>query len=166
VSAHSLRARALTALAFAPFGDVIDVAGRAGRIINRGTSERFDDLAQIDVLEGAGHPTVSVYRAQGQALPLRVSVLERHPLSSQSFYPLESRPFLVVVAEPAERPQAPRIHAFVSNGRQGINYRRNTWHHALIALGQTTDFLVIERSGPGDNCIEAMPDEEVIVVEE
>jgi ureidoglycolate lyase len=155
--------RALTAQAFAPFGDVIDVAGRAPRLINRGTSERYDDLTQIDVVESGGHPVLSIYRAQGQALPLSVQVLERHPLSSQSFYPLDPRPFLVIVAEAGERPRTDAIQAFLSNGRQGITYRRNTWHHALIALEQTTDFLVIERGGPQDNCIEARPDGEVVV---
>ena len=163
--ARQVRASALTVQAFAPFGDVIDITGRTGCLINRGTSERFDDLTQVDVLESGGYPVLSIFRAQAQAFPLPVRVLERHPLSSQSFYPLECRPFLIVVAEAAEPPRAPGIRAFVSNGRQGINYRRNTWHHALIALGQTTDFLVIERGGPPDNCIEAMPDGEIIVVE-
>jgi ureidoglycolate lyase len=153
----------LTAQAFAPFGDVIDITGHAGRIINRGTSERFDDLARLDLLEAGGFPTLNVYRARGQSLPLPVAVLERHPLSSQSFYPLEGRPFLVIVAEPGECLRAAGIRAFVSNGHQGINYRRDTWHHALVALAQSTDFLVIERGGPGDNCIEATPDDDVIV---
>jgi ureidoglycolate lyase len=163
VPASEIAATALTAQAFAPFGDVIDIAGRAGRIINRGTSERFDDLARLDLMQAGGHPTLNVYRAHGQSPPLPVKVLERHPLSSQSFYPLERRPFLVIVAEPAERLRAADIRAFFSNGRQGINYHRNTWHHALIALTQSTDFLVIERGGPGDNCIEVTLDDDVIV---
>jgi ureidoglycolate lyase len=164
MSGRRVEVRALTPQAFAAFGDVIDVGEQSGRTINRGTTQRYDDLTRLDVQESGGHPILSIFRAQAQQLPLTVRVLERHPLSSQSFYPLERRVFLVIVAEPVEQPRASHIHAFISNGHQGINYRRNTWHHALIALHETTDFLVIERGGPGENCIEVVPGDETIVV--
>jgi ureidoglycolate lyase len=83
-----------------------------------------------------------------------VRSLERHPLGSQCFYPLQMRPFLVIVAEEGTSALSQRIRAFVSAGSQGVNYRRNTWHHSLIALGQTSDFLVIDRGGPEENCEE------------
>jgi ureidoglycolate lyase len=81
-----------------------------------------------------------------------VRLLERHPLSSQSFYPLDAQPFLVVVAEGAGRPRAAAVRAFLCSGAQGVNYRRNTWHHGLIALGEVSRFLVVDRGGPGENC--------------
>jgi ureidoglycolate lyase len=149
-----LKAVPLTAQAFAPFGEVIEIAGHESLSINQGTSQRFDDLARIDVLEAGGRPMISIFRASPRALPFEVRLLERHPLSSQSFFPLHGRPFLIVVAEGRQRPAAQRMHAYLSSGTQGVSYRRNTWHHGLIALEQTSDFLVLDRGGPGENCEE------------
>jgi ureidoglycolate lyase len=153
----------LTAAAFAPFGDVIETAGRAPRWINHDTCERFDDLAEVDVAGEGGRPLISIFRATPRALPLPVQGLERHPLSSQAFYPLQVQPFLIVVAEDGLGPVAPRLRAFLSSGRQGVNFRRNTWHHELLALQQTSLFLVIDRGGPGENC-ELLPVEEGISI--
>lgn len=149
-----LQAVPLSVQAFAPFGDVIDTEDRAWRWINEGTSQRFDDLARIDVLEAGGRPQISIFRASPQSLPFDVRSLERHPLSSQSFYPLDGRPFLIIVAESGSAPMAQRIRAFMSSGQQGVNYHRNTWHHSLIALGETSNFLVVDRAGPEENCEE------------
>jgi ureidoglycolate lyase len=153
----------LTAAAFAPFGDVIEIEGRVSRWINHGTCERFDDLAQVDVAGEGGRPLISLFRATPRSLPLQLQSLERHPLSSQAFYPLQPQPFLIVVAEPGRGPVARRIRAYVSSGRQGVNFRRNTWHHELLALHQTSLFLVIDRGGPGENC-EQLPIEDAVSI--
>jgi len=142
----------LTAAAFAPFGDVIQIEGHASRWINNGTCERFDDLADVDVAGEGGRPLISVFRATPRSLPLQLQRLERHPLSSQAFYPLQQQPFLIVVAEDGAGPVAPRVRVYLSSGQQGVNFRRNTWHHELLALHQTSLFLVVDRGGPGENC--------------
>jgi ureidoglycolate lyase len=158
-----LKAEPLTAAAFAPFGDVIEAAGRAARLINEGTCERFDDLALVDVLADGGRPLISIFRAVARPLPFAVKALERHPLSSQAFYPLDGAPFLVVVAEPGKSVSAGTIRAFRAAGDQGVSYRRNTWHHALLAIGRTSRFLVVDRGGPGENCEEVPVDPAVVV---
>jgi ureidoglycolate lyase len=158
-----LKASPLTAQGFAAFGEVIEVAGRSAQWINQGTSQRFDDLAHVDVLAQGGRPLISIFRAAPRTLPFEVRALERHPLSSQSFFPLDRRPFLVVVAQGPQSPVAAGVQAFVSSGLQGVSYRRNTWHHALLALDQNSDFLVIDRGGPGENCEEASLDPPVLV---
>jgi ureidoglycolate lyase len=149
-----LRAVPLTPAAFAPFGDVIAADGREFRWINEGTCKRYDDLAGVDVAAAGGRPLISLFEASPRPLPFQLRSLERHPLSSQAFFPLEARPFLVVVAEQGAAPLASGIRAFWSSGTQGVNYRRNTWHHALIAIGETSRFLVVDRGGPGANCDE------------
>ena len=149
-----LRATLLTAAEFEPFGDVIETTGHMPRWINNGTCQRFDDLAQLDVIAEGGRPLISIFRAEAQSLPMQIERLERHPYSSQAFFPLEQLPFLIVVALPGLTPQARNVRAFLSSGLQGVNYRRNTWHHPLIALERSAHFLVLDRGGPGDNCEE------------
>lgn len=149
----TLRVEPLTRAAFAPFGDVIEAAAAASHYaINAGTTTRFHDLADIDTSREGGRSILSLFRAQPRELPFDVTMLERHPLGSQAFVPLSQRPYLVVVAEdPAAVPRA-----FLARDGQGVNYRPGTWHHPLLALEETSDFLVIDRAGPGNNCDEVV----------
>jgi ureidoglycolate lyase len=147
-----IEAEPLSAGAFAAFGDVIETAEHAARWINAGTCERFETSAQVEVSAHGGRPLISIFRALPRSLPLRIEQLERHPLSSQAFFPLDRRPFLVVVAAGNGTPQASDVRAFISDGSQGVNYRPNTWHHELLAIGARSEFLVVDRGGPGENC--------------
>lgn len=153
-----LEAEALTATAFAPFGDVIDLdgapPGRAGQDINQGHARRYDDLAALDLAGASGQARLSLFHARPRELPLRLRLLERHPLGSQAFLPLSGRPWLVVVAPADARPDLARLRCFRVAPGQGVNYRAGVWHHPLIALQAPSDFLVIDRAGPGDNCDE------------
>ena len=144
----------LTRAAFAPFGDVIESEGRDHYPINAGMAQRYHDLAEVDVMAGGGRPLISLLKAKPVALPLRLRLMERHPLSSQAFIPLSAVPFLIVVAPASRTLDLARLKAFRSNGRQGINYRRGTWHHPLLALDSVSDFLIVDRGGEGDNCDE------------
>ena len=149
-----IEAAPLTAAAFAPFGTVIETEGHTPLEINNGTCERFNDLAPLDVQLEGGRPLLSIFRARPCPLPLEVRTLERHPLSSQSFYPLDGQPFLIVVGLDRGPSGAAEIRAFYAAGSQGVSYARNTWHHALLAIGQTSRFVVVDRGGPRSNCEE------------
>lgn len=145
----------LTAAAFQPFGDVVDVASAARHFtINEGYAERYDDLARIDVAQVGGRPRLSIFRASPRQLPFALSVIERHPLGSQCFMPLSNRPYLVVVGEGADAPDLQTLRCFLVAAGQGVNYAPGTWHHPLLALEAPCDFLVLDRHGPGDNCDE------------
>lgn len=159
-----LEAAPLTRAAFTAFGDVIETEGSTARTINQGHAERYDDLARVDVLEQGGRPLINIFRANPWPEPLRIRSMERHPWSSQAFIPLTDSPFLVVVAPPADQLRAEHLRAFVTNGRQGVNFHRLVWHHALMALRPGSDFLVVDRGGPGVNCDEVdFPEEEVVL---
>jgi ureidoglycolate lyase len=160
-----LRPVSLSRDLFAPFGDVIETEGHPHYTINSGYAERYSDLAQIDVGERDGQVRVSIFHARPRDLPMPISMVERHPLASQTFIGLGGRPFLVVVALPGRPPAAGDLHAFVTNGRQGVNYARGTWHHPLIAFGASGDFLVIDRSGAGRNVDEVAFGDGKIVLE-
>ena len=150
---RSLRPEPLTRAAFAAFGDVIE-AGDAFDVINSGTTQQYHKLTDIDVSADGGRTQVSLYRVVPYELPLVIRLLERHPLSSQLFMPLNAAPFLVVVAPRGEHVDRTSVRAFVTNGAQGVNYRRGTWHHPVIALRDRSEFLVVDRVGPGTNCDE------------
>ena len=147
---RSVTPEPLTAEAFAPFGDVIEASDRAEQIpINYGMTTRFNDLARIDVAEGGGHAILSIFRGRPLDPPV-LNIFERHPLGSQSFTPLSGRPFLVAVAPPgAFDPAAVRV--FRAAAHQGVNYAKGVWHHYLLPLDAESDFLVIDRAGPGEN---------------
>jgi len=150
----TLTSKPLTAEAFAPFGDVIEMGAGERLLINEGTAERFVDLAEIDVGAEGGRPALSLARAQPRDLPMTIHMVERHPLGSQAFIPLGEKPFLVLVAAPDARIALADLQAFKTVGRQGINYRPGVWHHPLIALEEVSDFVVIDRGGEGENCDE------------
>jgi len=143
----------LTAEEFAPFGSVIEVSDRAERIaINYGWTDRYDRLAAIDVADQGGTGAISIFRARPLD-PLVLRVFERHPLGSQSFMPLSGRPYLVAVA-PDGAFDATRVRLFRAEAGQGVHYPKNRWHHFVLALDAESDFLVVDRAGPGDNCEE------------
>lgn len=143
----------LTRAAFAPFGDVIERSGAVHFPINNGTTERYHDLAQVQLHGADARALISLAVAQPIRLPFPVRMLERHPLGSQAFIPLAARDFLVVVAAADLQPLA-----FLATGGQGVNYHANVWHHPLLALGQVSEFLIVDRGGPGDNCEEVQLD--------
>jgi ureidoglycolate lyase len=59
---------------------------------------------------------------------------------------------VLLVAPPGESVEPSRLRAFVTNGRQGINYHRGTWHMPLIAFDAGQEFLIIDRGGEASNC--------------
>ncbi len=149
----------LTKAAFTPFGDVIEIAGSQHFPINNGSTERFHDLAAIDVAEAQGRPIISIFRAQPLQMPLSVKMMERHPLASQAFIPSGEESFLVLVAPRGEVVRPEQLRVFLTNGRQGVNYHRGVWHHPVLALKPDQDFIVIDRGGEGHNCDERFFDE-------
>ena len=138
----------LTAVAFAPFGEVLEATGGPDRLINGGLCGRWHDRARLDF--GGGRPGISLFRAEPRSLPYRLQMVERHPDGSQAFLPMLSDPFLVIVApDEGGRPGTPL--AFLSAPGQGVNYARGTWHGLLTPLSPPGLFAVVDRIGPGTN---------------
>jgi len=154
MKAYRLNLKPLTNEAFAPFGDVIQKQGHYPEEINYGQTRKYADLARIDVGDEGSRPAVHIYRCRPISLPFRIEVMEYHPLGSQAFIPLHQRPFLIVVARPAEQLMFKSIHGFFTNGEQGVNLRQGVWHHYQLSLDEISDYLVIEHGGPGVNTIE------------
>ncbi|MGJ8527325.1 ureidoglycolate lyase [Maritalea sp.] len=152
----------LTAEAFEPFGEVIDLADAENFQINNGMCTRFNDLATVELDGEEARPLVNIFRGKPYDLPLHLKMVERHPLGSQAFIPMSKRPFLVVVAPDKDGlPQRPK--AFLTKPGQGINIGQNIWHGVLTTLGEVSDFVVVDRGGAGNNLEEYFFDEGYIV---
>ena len=143
----------LTRNTFAPFGDLVTITGAPHYPINDGTTERFHDLALIDVSDQDGRPLLSLFRSKPRPLPFEIRIMERHPLGSQAFIPLSKDPYLVIVA-PSGGFDERLVRVFRAERGEGVNYAKGVWHHALFALYEESDFIVIDRGGPGGNCEE------------
>lgn len=147
---RTLTARPLTREAFAPFGDVLDTDWPNHFAINNGKCERYHDLAAVEAEGPAARVLISIFKGTPYEMPLKLGMVERHPLGSQAFMPLSPAPFLVVVCPDGNgEPGEPR--AFVTAPGQGVSYRRNTWHAVLTPIGAPQDFLVVDRGGEGSN---------------
>lgn len=141
----------LTRETFAPFGEVIETEGAESFSINEGMCRRFHDLARVEAAGPEARVLVNIFRGRPYDLPLRLAMVERHPLGSQAFFPLAGRPYLVIVC-PADAEGAPGVPAaFLASGHQGVNYPRGRWHAVLTPIGAGQDFLVVDRGGAGDN---------------
>ena len=142
---QTIKIKPLTAEAFAPYGEVLEATGDF-RLINAGLCRRHHDRAGLD-FGPAGRAGISIFKAELRSLPYAFDLIERHPDGSQAFIPMSADPFLVIVSDgPTATP-----HAFVTDGAQGINLRRGTWHGVLTPLGGPGLFAVIDRIGQTPN---------------
>jgi ureidoglycolate lyase len=143
-----IKTEVLTAVAFAPYGDVLDASGLPDKIINQGKCGRHHDQAVLDF--SSGRAGISIFKGEKETLPITLEMVERHPDGSQAFVPMSADPFLVVVAADNDgMPSNPK--AFLTQSGQAINFHRNTWHGVLTPLSDPGLFAVIDRIGDGDN---------------
>ncbi|MEH6670898.1 ureidoglycolate lyase [Halopseudomonas sp.] len=158
---RSLVVEPLTREAFAPFGDVIACDGADSFPINQGRTQRFHSLASVDLLGEGAKAILSIFR--GQPLePLVIELMERHPLGSQAFVPLNNKAFYAVVAAPGDFDET-AVRAFLVTGTQGINLRAGAWHAPLLPLEADSDYLVVDRLGPGGNCDEVLLKQPIVL---
>lgn len=145
----TITARPLDALAFAPYGDVLDTEGAPDKIINQGFCGRWHDRARLD-FGPEGRAGISLFKAEPRALPYSLDLLERHPEGSQAFIPMSLTEWLVIVARDAGGAPG-EIEAFTAAPGQGINLHRGTWHGVLTPLHAPGLFAVIDRIGQTAN---------------
>jgi len=151
---NKLAVQSLSSAGFAAFGDVVEFEGHDSFPINKGMADRYHSLADVELAGEQARAIISLVDSRKFELPRKVDHLEHHPLGSQAFLPLDSSPFIVVVCPAGREPELDKLQAFVTNGRQGINYRLGTWHHVLLTPYAAMRFICVDRTGPGDNCID------------
>jgi ureidoglycolate lyase len=162
----TIKAQPLNKENFAPYGEVIETEGARHFGMNDGMLERYYDLAHFDVdhKEG-GRVVMSITTCtQTSSMPYKVPCIEKHPKGSQAFIPMNESPIIIAVTEPSETVDLSKLKAFISNGKQGINYNKNVWHIPAICLDKEQQFIILDRGGPGENCdVVNLDDAEIII---
>ena len=137
---------------FRKFGQIIDTSKKKYFKINNGHAKRYDDLGKIDTSTKKGKTIVSIFSAKRRMFPMKIDMMEKHPLGSQAFIPMKETSFLVFVAPKGNRPNLKKIESFRIPKQTGINLNPGIWHFPLISK-KDINFLVIDRKGKGKNLI-------------
>ena len=154
----------ITKINFATYGDLVSSDDVKPMDINAGYAKRFDNLANINTSKNEGKTIISIFSALKRTSPMKIDMMEKHPLGSQAFIPMKETTFLSFVAPPGEKPAIDKIESFIIPPKTGINYKPGTWHFPLIST-ENTNFLVIDRKGDGENLIIHKFEKEKIILE-
>ena len=137
---------------FKKFGDMITTSGIKPLEINDGYAKRFDGIANLNTKKDNGESTISIFSALKRSFPMKIDMMEKHPLGSQAFIPMKETVFLAFVAPEGDEPDLNKIESFIIPNGIGVNYNAGIWHFPLIAT-EDMNFLVVDRLGSGDNLI-------------
>lgn len=153
----ALPAKPITQHLYQKYGDVIAPRKDIQPIrANLGTAQRFNHLAPLENLRGdKAKPNVCWFCCQPiKSFPFAVTLLERHPFSTQLFIPMKGEQrYLVVVCLGEGEPDLKTLQVFAVNNGAGITYRPGVWHHPILALTQPADFFcLVWENGTAQDC--------------
>jgi ureidoglycolate lyase len=137
---------------FKKFGDMITTNDIKPLEINDGYAKRYDGIANLDTKKNNGESIISIFFALKRSFPMKVDMMEKHPLGSQAFIPMKETTFLAFVAPKGDEPDLNKVEAFIVPKGVGVNYNAGIWHFPLIAT-ENMNFLVVDRQGEGDNLV-------------
>ena len=148
----------LTQNSFSEFGDILSIENKINfTTINNGFTHKYDLSKFIGNKNNSfNEVAISIFRGLKRPNPLKINMLECHPLGSQSFMPLNGGSWVVIVCKgDSKEPNLKHLKCFIANKNQGVNYYPGTWHHPLITLEEKQDFMIVDRqSGIDNNLIE------------
>ncbi len=139
-----LVAEPITAAAFEPFGQLLELPAAPGRVDYSAFAE--------NLRSGRAELCFRTSLTAASALPLRTRVMERHAFSSQAFLPVDVGRYVVMVAPDAADggPDLAGARLFLVDGRTGINYRAAVWHHPMTVLDRAAVFATVMFNDGGD----------------
>jgi ureidoglycolate lyase len=164
VNGLTIKPKVITKENFRTFGDMITTDDIKPIEINEGYAKRYDGIASLDAQKDNGVSTISIFSALKRSFPMKVDMMEKHPLGSQAFIPMKETTFLAFVAPEGDKPDLNKIEAFIIPKGIGVNYNAGIWHFPLIST-EDMNFLVIDRKGDGDNLVLHNLDEKNITLD-
>ncbi len=148
---------------FSSYGDIISTEDATPIDINAGYAKRYDNLANINTSKENGESIISIFSAIKRTFPMKIDMMEKHPLGSQAFIPMKETIFLAFVAPSGDKPNLDKLESFIVPKGIGINYNPGIWHFPLIST-ENMNFLVVDRKGSGNNLIiENLEDKKIIL---
>ena len=147
-----IKPKKITRKNFKKFGDLISTKKIRPININNGYAKRFNNLCKINTSIKKGNAIMSIFSAKKRKFPMKIEMMEKHPLGSQAFVPMSETKFLVFVAPKGKKPNTKKIQSFIVPKQTGINYKPGIWHFPLIST-KSMNFLVIDRKGKGNNLV-------------
>ena len=137
---------------FSKFGDIIQKKNALDlRSINQGTTTRYHNISKLSLESKNGNSSISIFSGSPRDLPIEIKIMEKHPIASQSFLPIQDYDWLIVVCEEKnELPDLSTLRCFQVDGDTGITYNKNIWHHPLL-VKKKQDFWVIDRINDQEN---------------
>lgn len=139
-----LKLQPITAAAFAPFGELITAPP---------TAPRVNFVAPVENRRATARANIAVVHPPVTTLPTRVETMERHPHSTQAFFPLGGCAYLLLVAPGGDAgPELDGAMAFEVPGHVGISYATGTWHMGMTTLGRASIMaLLVHEDGSADD---------------
>ena len=159
----SINPKPITKENFSKFGDMISTNNIKPININNGYAKRFDGIANLNTSKDNGETTISIFSALKRKFPMKVDMMEKHPLGSQAFIPMKETTFLTLVAPQGDKPDLKKIESFIIPPGIGVNYNPGIWHFPLIST-EDMNFLVVDRKGSGKNLVIENLDNEKIIL--
>ena len=148
-----IKPKKITQKNFKKFGDLISTRKIKPINVNNGYAKRFNNLCKINTSLKKGNTIMSIFSAKKRKFPMKIDMMEKHPLGSQAFVPMSETKFLVFVAPKGKKPNTKKIESFIVPKLNGINYKPGIWHFPLIST-KNMNFLVIDRKGgTGNNLV-------------
>jgi ureidoglycolate lyase len=137
---HVVRAEALSAAAFAPFGQVL-------------SSERDGTAESLIELRGGEEFHLNVLSYERR--PLLVDHLNAHHKATQALVALGGKPTVLVVAPAGtvfdDVAALAHVRAFVCDGTAAVNLALGTWHWGPYPLSDRVDLLNLQGKGFADD---------------
>ena len=185
-----IASQTLTTESFRSFGSVIENPGSPtwnAVSANQGSAVKYPDISLMDnayheaQTGRTARPSTSLFVCSPRNLEdnvnvpssqglFQLSILERHPFTTQTFVPLGLDPahagstYLVVVAPSRSKvgsegdlPDMDNVKAFVACGSQAVTYGRGIWHAPMVVIGKKPVTFVVTQfvnGVPQDDCEE------------
>ena len=147
-----IKPKKITSKNFKKFGDLISTKKIKPININNGYAKRFNNLCKINTSSKKGNTIMSIFSAKKRKFPMKIKMMEKHPLGSQAFVPMSATKFLVFVAPKGDKPDINKIQSFLVPKQTGVNYKAGIWHFPLISM-KNMNFLIVDRKGKGNNLV-------------
>lgn len=124
----------------------------------RAEGGRYTDIpAVLETGDTAGRHGFAILCPQPVGGPaVNITMLERHPHSTQSFVPIRAGRWIVVLAPtlPDGAPDIANVRAWLAGPEDAICIGRNVWHAGLTVLDGPAEFaMMMWRADAGDDGI-------------